>query len=90
MSSLRPFHNSNKCFVKADKTKNIYELDKHTLDNLLLDNITNIYKKTNPATYNKINNETKELAVKLKCVHKITTFVKFHQFDLYRYKGEPM
>ena len=65
-SYLRPFRNSSKCFVKADKTKNIYGLDKPVLDNLLLSNITSTYKITNPATYNNINNEARELAVGLK------------------------
>ena len=36
---------SEKAFIVADKTRNLYELDKQSYDKLLTESVTKIYKK---------------------------------------------
>ena len=42
---MKDVKSSNKAFIPADKTRNIYEMDKQTHNKLLHENITKTYKK---------------------------------------------
>ena len=59
---IKSVRSSNKAFFPADKTRNMYEIDKDTHDKLLHENITKSYKKFDNNTYNDINREAKEIA----------------------------
>ena len=56
---------SNKVFVPADKTTNMYQLDPEQYDKLLLENITKEYKKTNKEELRKVNLEACKIATKI-------------------------
>ena len=43
-NDIRSIHSSKKVFVFADKTRNIYEMEKSHYEKLLTDNITKSYK----------------------------------------------
>lgn len=51
--------------VPADKSRNFYELDKESHDKLYMESITKTYKKSDAATYDKINVEALSVAKKL-------------------------
>ena len=63
---IKTIRSSTKAFIPADKTTNIYKLEKTSYDKLLHDNITSAYKKASSEAYNKINQEAKVLASTLK------------------------
>ena len=46
-SDLKSIKNSNKIFVPADKTRNMYGLEPKEYEKLLNDNVTKTYKKSN-------------------------------------------
>ena len=52
---------SDEMFVPADKTTNLYKMDKNDYNKLLNDSITSTYKKANPNIVNKINDAGKEI-----------------------------
>ena len=56
---------SNKIFVSADKTRNIYGLDPNEYDPLLHSNVPKSYKKLNINTVNEINKEENVLTENL-------------------------
>ena len=58
-NDIRSIHSSKKVFVFADKTRNIYEMEKSHYEKLLTDNITKPYKQSNNNVYNSINLEAK-------------------------------
>ena len=62
---INKIKNSTKAFIPADKTTNLYELDKAQHDNLLKNSITATYKKTNQDSINTINQEAKNIATEL-------------------------
>ena len=53
---------SNEIIVKADKTCNMYKMTKAEYNKLLLNNITDNYKKSDKDVLNEINQEAKEIA----------------------------
>ena len=63
---LRSIKRSNKIFVSADKTRNMYGLDPKEYDKLLNNNVTKSCKKSNIKTVNEINKEANVLTEKLK------------------------
>ena len=56
----------DKALIFADKSMNLYEVDKEKYGKLMKDNITKSYKKTGRNVENDINKEAKEIAEKLK------------------------
>ena len=64
-SDLKTFRQSPKVFVKADKTKNIYEIDKDEYKKLLRDSVTNTYKKCNLTEVSNTNTQAAEIVEKL-------------------------
>ena len=55
---LKKITTSDKLFIFSDKSTNIYKIDKDSYNKLLKENITSEYKKSNPNTINKLNDET--------------------------------
>ena len=66
INDAKNIRNSNQIFVTADKTSNVYQLDKNTYDKLLTNNVTSHYEKTTTNTENKINTEAKQITDTLK------------------------
>ena len=61
-TDLKSIRNSMKAFIPADKTRNMYEMDRAAYEKLLHENITKSYKKTGANTLNDINREAKHIA----------------------------
>ena len=80
-NDIKTITSSKKAFIPADKTRNLYEMDKNTHDKLYLENVTKTYKKANPSTYNDINTEAKLVAKdlgideRIECLAKNTAFI---------------
>ena len=77
---IKSVRSSNKAFFPADKTRNMYEMDKDTHDKLLHENITKSYKKCDNNTYNEINREAKQKATSLGIQDRTTTLAKKQAF----------
>ena len=58
---IKAINNSDKVFVSADKSRNIYKMDKEQYTKLLNENITKAYRKTNKNSVNKINKDAKKI-----------------------------
>ena len=56
---VKSVRSSNKAFIPADKTRNMYEMDKDTHDKLLHESITKSYKKCDNNTYTKNKQRSK-------------------------------
>lgn len=88
-NDIKTITSSNKAFIPADKTRNFYEMNKESHDKLFTESITKTYRKSDPATYDQINNEAKSIAKdlgiseKAKCLAKSTAFItlKDHKED---------
>ena len=52
--------------MQADKTSNVYEIDKQTYNKLMLDNLTANYKKADQTTLDDINKKASYLTQQLK------------------------
>ena len=68
---IQSIKSSNKMFVAANKTTNIYKMDVDNYKKLLRDNITSTYKKAGKSLTKKINQEAKHIAEKLKLDNRI-------------------
>ena len=68
---IRSIQSSKKVIVFADKTRNIYEMEKSHYKKLLTDNITKTYKQSNNNIYNSINLEAKHITKKLEIADKV-------------------
>lgn len=66
LSDVTKINKSKNIFVKADKTHNVYEVDKATYDKLMRDNVTSTYVKCDDTTELEINKEAKSITEKLK------------------------
>ena len=73
---IQSIKSSNKIFVAADKTTNIYKMDVDNYRILLRDNITSTYKKADKSLTKKINQEAKHIAEKLKLENRIECLAK--------------
>ena len=51
--------NNPRIFFPADKSRNIYKLEKDDYDKLLTENVTKTYKKSSRTKVNRINYNTK-------------------------------
>ena len=65
-SDIKKIKSSKSVFVQADKTHNIYQLDKSEYGKLMHDNVTSDYKKTDNEFVRKIDSEAKTITDKLK------------------------
>jgi hypothetical protein len=64
-TDIAKIKSSNNVFVFADKSRNIYELNKASYQKIYTENITKTYKKSDIAQYNKINTDAKIIAKNL-------------------------
>ena len=71
---------SSKAFIPADKTTNLYKLEKDQYQKLLHDNITKAYKKADESAFDDINNEAKKLAAQLNIGDKVEHMAKRQAF----------
>ena len=62
LKDVKKIKESDKIFVPADKSRNIYLLSKDDYQKSLTENITKIYKMTNRRKVYDINNEEKSIA----------------------------
>ena len=67
---IRSIHTSKKMTTFADKTSNMYDLQKER-NKLLRDAITSKYKKTNPKIKDKINKKGKEIMKNKEALHRL-------------------
>ena len=77
---INEIKNSNKIFVPADKSRNIYKMEKEQYNKLLHENITKTYKKTNKSRINAINKTAKKIASDLELEDRI---VKMQESESY-------
>lgn len=63
---VKTIRNSDKIYVNADKTSNVYEVNKDTYNKLMTDNVTAHYVQTDKHTETSINTETKRITTELK------------------------
>ena len=61
---VKNINSSKKVLVFADKTRNVYELDKNQYDKLLRENITTTYRKADGPIEEEINQELKHITTK--------------------------
>ena len=70
-NDIRSIQSSKKVFIFADKTRNIYEMEKSNYEKLLTDNITKTYKQSNNNVYNSIDLEAKRIAKKVEIADRV-------------------
>ena len=80
-NDLKKINSSDKIFVFADKTRNIYETSLDTYNKLLHDNITKTYKHGSEDNISEINKETiaDKLSIgnRIECMKKREAFISF-------------
>ena len=79
-NDLKKINSSDKIFIFADKTRNIYETPLDTYNKLLHDNITKTYKHASEDNISEINNELKHIADKLSIGNRIECMKKREAF----------
>ena len=86
-NDIREIHRSNNLFISADKSRNIYKINKTRYEELTHDNIKKTYKKCNNDKTKTTNLKAKKIASKLKLEDRIQIlddndayiFIKNHQ-----------
>ena len=77
---IKRINNSTKALIFADKTTNLYELEKTHCDKLLHNSITSTYKKADEKVIDDINLEAKELATSLNIEDRMECLAKQQAF----------
>ena len=77
---IKKIKDSKKMIIAADKTRNLYEMEKDQYEKLLRENITKNYKIAKKDAYNKINDEAKEIASDLNIEDRMETIAKKQAF----------
>ena len=67
-------------YIFADKTNNLCETDAKFYNKLLINNISETYKKSDSALFNKINREAKNIAERYDIAERVDYFAKLHAF----------
>ena len=65
-NDIKEMHRSNNSFISADKSRNIYRINKTRYEQPIHDNVTKTYKKCNNYKTKTINIKAKKIASKLK------------------------
>ena len=68
---IKEINKDKKVFVKADKTSNYYKVEVDSYENLLHDNITKDYRKTDEAKVDAIKDEATKIATRLELEDRI-------------------
>ena len=71
---------SKNIYIFADKTNNLYETDAKNYNKLLINNISESYKKSDSAIFNKINREAKNIAERYDIAERVDCFAKSNTF----------
>ena len=71
---------SQSVFVRADKTRNLYELGKDRYEKLVMENITRHYKTVGEDTYGEINTEAQDIASKHRIADRMDVMAKREAF----------
>lgn len=79
-TDIKSIKDSNKLYVKADKTSNYYRMDQTKYQQLLVNNVTKTYKIADNKLENNINSEAKKIANKLDLDDRIETMAKREAF----------
>ena len=77
---IKEVNSCTKALIFADKSKNLYEVEKDTYEKMIHDSITKTYKKADPYTKDKIDTEAKTLATKLHLDDKMEVLAKQQAF----------
>ena len=64
-NDMKSINNTDELLIAADKSTNIYKMNKSDYNKYLSENVTKTYKKTNTQKVNKINFEAKQITQKL-------------------------
>ena len=64
-NDISEIRNTEKVIIPADKTRNLYKMEKDDYNKYLTENITRKYKKSKMNKINKLNLEAKKIADKL-------------------------
>ena len=80
---IKQIKGDSKIFVAADKSRNIYKMDKETYEKLLHENITKTYNKTDKKRVRAINVHAKKLEDRIKNMQESERYitVKDHKED---------
>ena len=70
---IKQINSSPNVFVNADKTNNIYEIDKETYNKLMRDNVTSIYKIADNEVEEQINNKAQAITDELSISDRVDT-----------------
>ena len=62
---IKAINRSDKAFVSADKSRNIYKMNKDQYTKLLNENITKAYRKTNKNCIDMVNEDASKIAKSL-------------------------
>ena len=79
-NDMKKIKNSKELLILADKTRNLYLLEKDQYDKLLRENITKHYKPANELLYNDINTKAKTIAENLKIEDQMEIMAKKEAF----------
>ena len=64
-NDISEIRNTEKVIIPADKTRNLYKMEKDDYNKYFTENITKTYKKSNMNKVNKLNLEVNKIADKL-------------------------
>ena len=71
MNDIFEMRNTEKVIIPADKTRNLYTMEKDDYNKYFAENITKTYKKSNMNKVNKLNLEVKKIADKLSIPNRV-------------------
>ena len=79
-ADIKDIRNSKEVIVRADKTRNLYRVEKYHYSKLLPDNVTKHYKTAPEHLYDDINSEAKSIAKRLNIDDRMETLAKTDAF----------
>ena len=77
---MKDMKRENKIYVAADKTTNYYKVTPEDHNEMLMNNITKEYKKSNETALEKVDKQDKNIANKLELDDRIYAFTKRESF----------
>ena len=77
---VKSINSSKKVLVFADKTRNLYEMDKGQYEKMLRENITKTYRKADDKTEENINHELKHITDKLEVSDRVEKMAQRQAF----------
>lgn len=83
-SDVDRIRKSDAVFVPADKTRNLYEIDRQRYEKLLRDNVTKNYKHAPQGTYDAVNSEAQSIANKLKVADRMDSLARKEAFITFK------